>query len=142
MLLTKKQMRLAKSKLLGQQNAPKPNAHYARGPLQLNANVHFISAGVLDITAKPGGINANKLLNANLQPDNKVSSRAYLNLSGSYDLSIRNLKGIQLFGGINNVLNTDPPKNIGFVDGYFRGFAAQYYDPIGMSFFGGVRIRR
>lgn len=117
------------------------NVNYARGPLGLNANVRFISSGVLDVTAKPGGINANKLLNADKQPYNKVASRAYLNLAFTYDLPIGSKKPIQLFGGINNVLNTDPPKTIGFVDGYFRGYAAQYYDPIGMNFFGGIRIR-
>ena len=73
---------------------------------------------------------------------NKVDSKAYLNLAFSYDLPFGNEKAVQLFGGINNVFNAKPPPTIGFVDGYFRGSAAQYYDPIGMNFFGGIRIRR
>lgn len=61
--------------------------------------------------------------------DNKVDSRFYVNLSGSYKLS----ESTELYGAVNNVANVEPP--------FPSTAVAGLYDRIGRSYTLGVRVR-
>ncbi len=63
-------------------------------------------------------------------------ARIYFNLSGTYDITDQ----FSAFGGIENLLNTDPPAALPF--GTFGGrYGAAYYDSIGRRFFLGARFK-
>jgi iron complex outermembrane recepter protein len=64
------------------------------------------------------------------------AARIYFNLSAHADVNER----FRLFGGINNLLDTDPPSALPW--GTFGGQAsAGYYDSIGRRFFIGARVK-
>jgi outer membrane receptor protein involved in Fe transport len=100
------------------------NAHYTLGQLGLNAHVRYISSGVLDVTATPQTLNIND-----------VASRAYLNLAADYVLSPD--FGVQIYGGVNNVFNTAPPRSL---TNQSIGVSSSYYDVVGRYFYVGARV--
>lgn len=61
--------------------------------------------------------------------DNKVDSRFYVNLSGSYRLSA----SAEVYGAVNNVANTEPP--------FPSTAVAGLYDRIGRSYSLGLRVK-
>ncbi|SKB97571.1 TonB-dependent receptor domain-containing protein [Sphingopyxis flava] len=65
--------------------------------------------------------------------DNRIDDRIYVNLNGRVKLTGENNKKIELFGGINNVFNVDPPSNLRFTGN------GLYFDPIGRSYKVGIR---
>lgn len=67
--------------------------------------------------------------------NNRVAGRFYLDLSGSIDLfHTANNHKVQIFGAINNVLDTDPPSNLRLIGN------ALYFDPVGRYYKIGVRV--
>lgn len=74
--------------------------------------------------------------------DNSIPAYAYLSLSAQYNLQVGG-KELQLFGTINNLLDTDPPAlpsgTVGFANETSTNPA--YYDVIGRAFTLGVRFK-
>jgi outer membrane receptor protein involved in Fe transport len=82
-----------------------------------------------------GGGKYNNLFTQGVQiNNNKVPGVNYVNLSAA----LRPIKGIEIFGVINNLFDRDPPlepQNFGFP------FIPSWHDPIGRAFRFGVRYR-
>lgn len=97
-------------------------ARYASGPVMVGTQVRYISA------LKPmAGVTA-PLVNA--------GAVAYWDLNGSVDLNDH----LQLFGGFNNLLDRQP-RILGQAHGGDSNTDVTLYDPVGRSFFAGVRAR-
>ena len=77
-------------------------------------------------------------LAADAFPNNNVpvGNQFYWDLSGSYDIN----DYIQVFAGVNNVLDEQPPI-IGFRAGGDSNTQAQLYDTVGRRYFLGTRVR-
>ncbi|MCM8732288.1 TonB-dependent receptor domain-containing protein [Hephaestia sp. GCM10023244] len=101
---------------------------YAGGPLRLGAYVRYIGGGKFrSIYVDDVDLPADQ---------NRVKGRAYLDLSASYKLT----DNIEIYGKIDNLLNTDPPvipNNI--VQPTVSN--SQMYDRIGRYYVSGVRLR-
>jgi len=74
--------------------------------------------------------------------DNSIPAYAYLSFSAQYNLNVGG-KDLQLFGTVNNLLDTDPPSlpsgTVGFANETSTNPA--YYDVIGRAFTLGVRFK-
>ena len=114
---------------------------YNQGPVSVTGQVRFVSDGIMNYNGVPigatppaGGFNLST---------NTVPSYFLFNLNGVYRLpEINNVK-MQVFGGINNVANKQPPLAVG-VGGFgatngFGGTNAVFYDTFGRTFKLGVR---
>jgi len=66
--------------------------------------------------------------------DNRVSGRFYMNLNARVKLFGDGDQAVELFGGITNLFDTDPPDNLRFTGN------GLYFDPIGRAYRGGVRV--
>jgi len=101
---------------------------YAGGPLRLGAYVRYIGGGKFRTIY---------IDNVDLPADqNKVKGRAYLDLSASYKIT----SNIEIYGKIDNLLNTAPPiipNNV--VQPTVSN--SQMYDKIGRYYVAGVRVR-
>ena len=109
----------------------------------MNLHSRYIGSGVLDITAKPGGENEDKvlsLLSGNLREDNSVESKVYVDLAVDYTFEHSKGSSIQVFAGGRNIFNTDPPEEIGIAT-YGASDIGGLYDPLGTSYYAGVRVR-
>ena len=73
---------------------------------------------------------------ANSINDNTVPSRFYLNLAGQVRLFESNRANVELFGVVNNVFDRNPPNFPGVLS-----TNAIYFDAIGRSYRGGIRVR-
>lgn len=104
---------------------------YGAGPLGLHTQLRYVGSGKYDITAGPEQLSA---------ADNKVGAEVYLDLSARYQIEIGNERIVELFGGINNALDNDPPLlPIDFIGPTATN--AVFYDVIGRYFYGGVRAK-
>ena len=74
------------------------SADYLRGAFGLTANLVYVDGGELINDATPEDIN-----------DNTVSSQTVFNLGFRYNLAINGGRNLQLFAGIDNVFDRDPP---------------------------------
>ena len=101
--------------------------------LSLGAHGRYISPGIFDVTLvgpEDPGYNITSPSSINT---NRVAGRFYLDLNASY----RANDHLEFFGVINNVFNRDPP-----LAASAQGATNQvYFDPIGIYFKGGVRLR-
>lgn len=82
---------------------------YTYGGLSLNAEVRFIDSGLFDATLigpEQAGYNVNLPNSINT---NHVSGATYLNLGARYRFERSDNSNIELFGGIQNALDKDPP---------------------------------
>lgn len=73
---------------------------------------------------------------ANSITTNRISSRFYLDLSGSYKFKIDGGTEAELYGLVTNLLDKSPPATLRIYGNPL------YFDPIGRSFKVGLRIRR
>jgi iron complex outermembrane receptor protein len=72
--------------------------------------------------------------------DNSVPSRVYFDVSGRYKLDVFGKEGLQVFAGVKNLFDRDPPPvPVNFIDPYATN--PTFYDVIGRYFFFGVNAK-
>lgn len=102
--------------------------HYLNGPLTLSWEVRFIASTLLvsqqTASSKP-----------DYQSPMSTGARFYNDVQGRYKLP-GGLKNVELYMGVNNLLNVDPPATF-----LGTGTASATYDNIGRFFYGGVVYR-
>lgn len=81
------------------------NANYAQGAFGANLNVRYISSSKFDATLQDTNFAA-----ANSISDNTFPSATYFNVSLNYDLIKTRDRRLQLFAGIDNLLDKQPPQ--------------------------------
>jgi iron complex outermembrane receptor protein len=97
-------------------------------PISLQANVRYTQGGTLNATYIQG---------VTISPaDDHIASRAYLDLSGTWDA----YEHLQLFGKVGNVFNTAPPNTPTNILKPLTA-ASPYYDDIGRVYSMGVRVQ-
>ena len=112
------------------------NLNYTLNRLSTNLQVRYIGAMIRDATLY--GVDAagyNPALPFTIN-DNTLPPIAYLNLSAQYDLISKGGRQLQIYGVINNVLDTDPPAG-----GGLNLSLASLYDIVGRSFRAGIRFK-
>lgn len=97
-------------------------ASWSSGPASLRAQLNFI--GDLDLAP-----------NAFPNENGTLDSRVYMDLNGSYRFG----DDIEIFGGISNVFDKQPPV-LGYRAGGDASTNVQLFDPIGRQYFVGARI--
>jgi outer membrane receptor protein involved in Fe transport len=109
---------------------------YATGPLSLTMEGRFIDDGLFDSTLigpEQSGYNPNLPNSINT---NHVASAVYVNLGARYRLPSASERNIELFAGIQNLFDRDPPvapSNQGSTNMIL-------FDPLGRAYRAGVRI--
>ncbi len=98
-------------------------ASWRSGPASVRAELEYIGQFDLSEQAFP-------------LADDEIDPEVYLDLFGSYDIN----ESTQVFLGVNNVLDNDPPI-IGFRAGGDVNTNPQLYDVIGRRYFAGVSFR-
>jgi len=106
-----------------------------------NLSVNWAKDG-LDLTAQVVYIGGGELIN-DLGPedidDNSVRSQTLVNLGIRYDIPFKNERYLQLFAGIDNVFDQDPPiAPFDFVSNLSTN--TTLYNVIGRSYYGGIRF--
>lgn len=110
---------------------------YDSGPLSLTVQSRYIPAGYNDVTrVGPDDPDYNPAL-PNSTNRNRLSSRVYFNLFGSYDFRLGGERSLQLFGGINNLFDRDPPS----IHNDQIGTNGILFDTIGRTYRVGLRVR-
>ncbi|WP_439533045.1 TonB-dependent receptor domain-containing protein [Polymorphobacter sp.] len=107
------------------------SATYASGPFSGTFQTRFIGAAKLNVDWGPLDVD-----------DNSIPPIAYIDLRASYQLT----EEVQLFGAVDNLLNTAPPNvaagpTRGFSVTYFAPIRNDIYDAIGTSFRVGARLK-
>lgn len=111
-------------------------ATYANGPLSLTLEGRFIDDGLFDATLigpEQNGYNVNLPTSINT---NHVASAVYVNFGARYKLPSAAEQNIELFVGVQNLLDRDPPvapSNQGATN-------MVLFDPLGRSYRAGVRM--
>ncbi len=104
-------------------------ASYRRGPATVAVTGRYVGGGKVDNTFGPLDIN-----------DNRIKSRAYLDVSAQYNLYQEGGRQIQVYGAINNLFDKAPPLvGATFQAPFFTNNAL--YDVVGRYFTVGVRAR-
>lgn len=107
------------------------SAAYDIGAWGVFGQVRHIGSGVYDATYGP-----EDLSNA----DNDISSITYVDLSTHYDLTSFGDTEVQIFGGIDNVFDKDPPViPLNFISNAATNGA--HYDVIGRRYYVGARVK-
>ena len=102
-------------------------ADYVRGQFGFLTQIIYTDGGDLFTDLGPEDIN-----------DNSVNSQTLVNLSLRYDINFGNVRTLQIFGGVNNVFDKDPPvAPIDFVSNW--GTNPYLYNVIGRNYFVGAR---
>lgn len=71
--------------------------------------------------------------------DNSIPSRQYVDISSYYNFRVGKLEHLQLYAGISNLLDKDPPvAPVNFISNY--GTNPGLYDVIGRQWYAGVRL--
>ena len=104
------------------------SADYVRGAFGLNAQVVYVSGGDLLNDQTPEDIN-----------DNTVSSQTLFNLGVRYNITLGSGGNLQVFAGMNNVFDQDPPIAASdFISNWSSNPAV--YNLIGRNYYGGIRF--
>jgi iron complex outermembrane recepter protein len=109
---------------------------YATGPLSLSVEGRFIDDGLFDSTLigpEQDGYNVNLPNSVNT---NHVASAVYVNLGARYKLPSAGGRNVELFAGVQNLLDRDPPvapSNQGATNMIL-------FDPLGRAYRAGVRM--
>lgn len=103
-------------------------ANWTRDRLGLLAQVVYIGGGDLFNDLGPEDIN-----------DNSVDSQTMVNLSIRYDIPFAGSNNLQLYAGVNNVFDEDPP--IAPTD-FLSNFPTNtsLYNVLGRNYYGGIRL--
>jgi outer membrane receptor protein involved in Fe transport len=110
---------------------------YSHGPWSTNLQVRYIGKGLFNPDLTEGGGRANTV------NDNTVPAFVYFNLGAQYNFEVLG-KSLELYGVVNNLLDTDPPwLPSGAAGGTNEtsSNAAQGYDLIGRNYRVGLRFR-
>lgn len=119
------------------------NVNYKRDAFSINLHARYIDSGVIDVTAKAGGLNEGKIMSAlhgdTLVEDNNVASKVYVDLSMDYEFTIDG-QVVKVFGGIKNLFDTTPPEEFGMplIGGSRLG---GLYDTLGTTYQLGLRTK-
>jgi hypothetical protein len=106
---------------------------YSQPRYSITAQVKYIPEGILNRDwIGPDDSRYTPYL-TNSVNNNRIASATYLNLNGRVKLTGEERGNIELFGGVNNVLNLDPPANLRFTGN------GLYFDPIGRAYRIGLR---
>ena len=104
------------------------SADYNRGAFGMTLQMVYVDGGELINDLTPEDIN-----------DNTVSSQTIFNLGLRYDIGIGNGGNLQLFAGIDNIFDQDPPiAPLDFVSNWSSN--PFVYNVVGRSYYGGVRF--
>ena len=104
---------------------------YDIGDFGSYAQLRYIGSGVYDATYGPEDLSSE---------DNDIGAVTYLDLSARYDLRNVGNGDVQIFAGIDNVLDKDPPViPLNFIANAATNGA--HYDVIGRKFYVGARMR-
>lgn len=104
-------------------------ATYANGPWIAALNGRYIQGGAYDNTYGPYDIN-----------DNTIPARAYLNANLRYTVIDSAAAHVEVYGGVTNLLDTDPPVNV-FNGSQPRTTNYELYDIIGRAYTVGMRFK-
>lgn len=95
------------------------------------AQVRYIGSGVYDATYGPEQLSS---------ADNDIGAVTYVDLSARYNLSSLRYGDVQVFAGIDNVLDKDPPViPLNFIANSATNGA--HYDVIGRKYYVGARVK-
>ena len=104
---------------------------YDIGDLGAFAQVRYIGSGVYDATYGPEQLSS---------ADNDIGAITYVDLSANYNLSSLGFGDLQVFAGIDNVLDKDPPViPLNFIANSATNGA--HYDVIGRKYYVGARLK-
>jgi outer membrane receptor protein involved in Fe transport len=109
---------------------------YTSGPLSLSLEGRFIDDGLFDATLigpEQAGYSVNLSNSVNT---NHVASAVYVNLGARYKLPSASERNVELFAGVQNLLDRDPsvaPSNQGATNMIL-------FDPLGRTYRAGVRV--
>lgn len=107
------------------------NVTYSTGPLGLFGQVRYVGAGKYDNSYGPEQLSAE---------DNHVGAEVYVDLSARYQFNIGAANNLEVFGGVNNVFDNDPPAlPIDFIGPTATN--AVHYDVIGRYLYAGIRAK-
>ncbi|WP_417624684.1 TonB-dependent receptor [Paremcibacter congregatus] len=107
------------------------NVSYETGGFGLFSQLRYVGAGKYNIQWGP-----EELADA----ENNIAAEIYVDLSARYRFEQGSLEGVELFGGINNVFDNDPPViPLDFIGPTATN--AVHYDVVGRSFYFGVRAQ-
>jgi iron complex outermembrane receptor protein len=109
---------------------------YSTPAWSLTAQGHYVAKGTFQANyIEPGDAGYSPFL-ANSINDNSVPSRFYLNLAGQVRVFKSSRANVELFGVVNNVFDRNPPNFPGVLS-----TNAIYFDAIGRTYRGGIRVR-
>lgn len=112
------------------------NTDYTYGPATISLQTRFIGAAKIDpALIGPDDSNYSPAL-PNSVNINRVGERFYFNLSSSYNLLEKEGRKAQVYLSIENLLNKDPPWEIGSG----AGTNGQFYDTLGRLYRLGARV--
>lgn len=104
---------------------------YDIGDVGTFAQVRYIGSGVYDATYGPEQLS---------KADNDIGAVAYVDLSANYNLSKLGYGDLQVFAGVDNVLDKDPPViPLNFIANTATNGA--HYDVIGRKYYVGARVQ-
>lgn len=109
---------------------------YAHGPASVTLQARFIDSGIMDATRIGPDDPAYAPTLPNSINDNRVSGRTYINLYGSYDFSLPNTEGLQLFASVSNLFDENPP----LAPETQYPTNPTYFDQIGRTYRLGLRV--
>jgi iron complex outermembrane receptor protein len=107
------------------------SARYDSGPFGLYTQVRYVGSGKYSNSYGPEQMSAE---------DNKIGSEIYVDLSARYQLSVGSERTVELFSGVNNVFDNDPPA----LPSDFIAPAATnavHYDVMGRFLYAGIRAK-
>jgi outer membrane receptor protein involved in Fe transport len=107
------------------------SAGYDIGDWGVFAQARYIGSGVYDATFGPEDLS---------RADNDISSMTYVDLSTHYDLKNLGYGEVQIFAGVDNVFDKDPPViPLNFISNSATN--SVHYDVIGRKYFVGARMK-
>jgi iron complex outermembrane recepter protein len=108
--------------------------NYKNGPGSIALEGLFISRGIFDPELNAPGSASYNPFAANSINDNSVASAWYANLSAKYAVLDGNNRKVELFAGIDNLFNRQPP----FLPGFHNPI---FFDNIGRYYRAGIRVK-
>lgn len=113
------------------------NTDYSRGPFTISLQTKYIGQAIIDPTLiGPDNPKYSPTLSNSVNV-NQVKGRAYFNLSGTWNFRQTDRTRLQGFVVVNNLLDTNPPWELGTG----AGNNGQFYDTIGRTYQAGIRFK-
>jgi iron complex outermembrane receptor protein len=106
------------------------SATYDQGPWGIFGQVRYTPSGKYDISFGPEQLAAE---------ENSISAQYYFDISGYYNFAIGSLDNLQIYAGVRNLFDRDPPAvPLDFISNVATN--AVWYDVIGRRYYIGVRL--